>query len=92
MDFGANMPTPKKYLVDIEMEVCRLVFMGIDWKRKRGEIALQTFQQLKSDRFPCTLTIIGSVPMEYAKNDSDLTIIPFKSVCTRRQKRIFTSA
>jgi len=75
IEFGANIPSPLDYCIDINTEICRLVFIGADWKRKGGEKVLDTYKILKKKRFPCTLTIIGSVPDYITYEDKDLTII-----------------
>ena len=77
VEFGANIPTPTNYTIDIDMNICRLVFIGKNWKKKGGDKVLQAYRQLKSEGFPCTLTIIGSVPENELEEDKDLTIIPF---------------
>jgi len=76
VEFGANIPTPTDFSIDINMDICRLVFIGADWERKRGDIVLQTYQLLKAEGFPCTLTIIGSTPEGEPEEDENLTIIP----------------
>ncbi len=77
VDLGANIPTPTRYFIDIDMNVCRLVFIGKDWERKGGDKLLQAFQILKKERFPCSLTIIGSMPEKIMEEDENLTVIPF---------------
>jgi len=77
VEFGANIPEPDNYSIDIACDFCRLLFVGMDWERKNGDLVLQLFELLKKDGFPCTLTIIGSVPNEDVEEDDDLTIIPF---------------
>ena len=77
VEFGANIPRPQNYLIEIETNICRLVFIGIDWERKRGDMTLQIYKLLTKKGFPCTLTIIGSVPKDKQEADANLTIIPF---------------
>ena len=77
VELGANIPTPQNYSIDINMDICRLVFIGRDWKRKGGDKVLQTYKKLKEIGFPCMLTIIGSVPEEVQNDDTGLTVIPF---------------
>jgi len=77
VEFGANIPTPQNYTFEINMDVCRLVFIGKDWERKGGDKVLEMYKILKQDGFPCTLTIIGSTPEEEQEEDENLTIIPF---------------
>ena len=77
VEFGANIPTPQNYSIDINTDICRLVFIGADWERKCGDKVLQIYQILKDEGFPCTLTIIGSEPEdEPEEEEDDLTIIP----------------
>jgi len=77
VEFGANIPTPQNYSIEIDTDICRLVFIGTNWKKKGGDKLLQAYQQLKSEGFPCTLTIIGSTPEDEQEEDENLTIIPF---------------
>ena len=75
VDFGANIPTPTTYSIEINTDICRLVFIGKDWERKGGDMLMKIFKLLKKDGFPCELTIIGSKPPDY--NDcKDLTVYP----------------
>jgi len=76
VEFGANIPTPTDYSIDINTDICRLVFIGMDWERKRGDMVLQTYQLLKKEEFPCALTIIGSTPEDEPEEDENLIIIP----------------
>ena len=76
IEFGANIPTPHNYSINIDMDVCRLVFVGTNWRKKGGDKLLKTYRLLKTGGFPCSLTIIGSVPKEVSGADEDLIIIP----------------
>jgi glycosyltransferase involved in cell wall biosynthesis len=77
VEFGANIPTPQNYSIDINMDICRLVFIGKNWEKKGGDKVLQVYEILKEENFPCSLTIIGSTPEDDWEEDEDLTIIPF---------------
>lgn len=76
VEFGANIPTPEDYIIDIETNVCNLVFIGKNWQKKGGDKVLSAYYKLKEEGFPCTLTVIGSVP-ETLKEEKDIRIIPF---------------
>jgi len=76
VEFGANIPTPQDYSIEINMDVCRLIFIGMNWERKRGDMVLQIYQLLKAEGFPCSLTIIGSAPKDEPEEDENLIIIP----------------
>jgi glycosyltransferase involved in cell wall biosynthesis len=77
IELGANIPTPSNFSININMDVCRLVFIGKNWEKKGGDKVLQAYRLLKKEGFPCTLTIIGSMPEETPDADEDLIIIPF---------------
>jgi len=78
VEFGANIPNPIEYNIDIQTDICNLLFIGRNWMKKGGDKVLCAYRKLKSEGFPCTLTIIGSVPPEAQKeDDQDLTIFPF---------------
>ena len=75
VEFGANIPTPPYYSNEINMDLCRLVFIGKDWERKGGDRLLQIYEILKNDGFLCTLTIIGSEPSGMDEIN-DITVYP----------------
>lgn len=76
IDFGANIPHPKYVCTNaINMDVCHLVFVGRNWKRKGGNIVLEIHHILKEQGFPCSLTIIGSTPPY--KYQDDITVYPW---------------
>lgn len=56
---------------------CRLLFLGVEWDRKGGEIALETFRLLKKKGVDPKLHIIGCVPPHDLSNQKDITVIPF---------------
>lgn len=57
-------------------KTCKLLFIGVEWERKGGQIALDTFYALKKTGMPVQLTIIGCVPPVQI-NDAGITVIPF---------------
>ncbi|PPT08410.1 Glycosyl transferase group 1 family protein [Geitlerinema sp. FC II] len=75
--WGANwdVPTTRR---EIELEIsrrssqsCNLLFLGVEWDRKGGEIALEVTRTLNNMGLNATLTIAGSPPKlplpEFAK-------------------------
>lgn len=77
LDFGANIPTPMNVNVDdFDSDICKLVFVGRNWIKKGGDKALATYSILKSQGFPCELTIIGCEPL-YKIEDTDVKVIPW---------------
>ena len=77
IELGANIPPPTHYSIDINTEICRLVFIGRNWEKKGGDVVLQAYRILKESGFPCSLTVIGSTPKETPDADEGLTVIPF---------------
>jgi len=76
--FGANLdriPDAEEIRKE-KNKICRLLFLGVEWERKGGQIALDAFYQLKETGFPVQLTIIGCVP-PVPVTDPNITVIPF---------------
>ena len=57
-------------------DTCNLLFLGVEWERKGGQIAIDTYQALKKRNFNCTLTIIGCVP-PFPVTEPGIKVIPF---------------
>lgn len=45
-----------------ERDHLRLFWMGVDWERKGGDVALQLLQRLREQGLPATLTLVGCEP------------------------------
>ena len=76
--FGANLDIIPgiESLRTEKNKTCQLLFLGVEWERKGGQIALDTFYKLQKDGVPVQLTIIGCVP-PVAVTDKNITVIPF---------------
>ncbi|MBK6633147.1 MAG: hypothetical protein IPG38_01460 [Chitinophagaceae bacterium] len=57
-------------------KICRLLFLGVEWERKGGQIALDTFYALQNNGMQVQLKIIGCQPPLHIK-DKNVTVIPF---------------
>ena len=77
--FGANIESvpPLESLSDGSKDgKCRLLFVGKDWIRKGGDIAYETFLELRKRGVDAELTVIGCIPgPKYAHNS--LHVIPY---------------
>ncbi len=74
---GANLDRiPLIEEINFEKNTCNLLFLGVEWKRKGGDIALQAFRLLKQKKIKVTLHIIGCVPPVNV-NEKGITVIPF---------------
>lgn len=77
--FGANLDNiPTKENLNLQASnSCNLLFIGVEWERKGGDIALQTYKILKDWKVDCTLHIIGCVPPYNLSEDKNISVIPF---------------
>jgi glycosyltransferase involved in cell wall biosynthesis len=80
LHFGANLiyePKPEKtQLETVEEGVCQLLFVGVDWVRKGGDVAYRAFRRLKSEGFKCKLFLVGC-ETTLDEDDPDVEHIPF---------------
>lgn len=78
ISFGANLlfnsPTNKE-LCNNPDGGCTLLFVGLDWYRKGGEIAYKTFLRLREDGVKCKLIIVGCNPD--LEKDDDVEVEPY---------------
>jgi glycosyltransferase involved in cell wall biosynthesis len=76
--YGANLEVPERGEVRYKTfgDACRLLFVGLDWERKGGDIAIETLARLRGQRIGATLTIVGCVPPEASRSEA-ITVIPF---------------
>lgn len=70
--FGANIENDinfseiKSIVLERSRSVCNLLFIGVDWKRKGGQIALETARLLNKEGLKTKLHIVGvrNLPIE----------------------------
>ena len=77
--FGANMDQiPSKEMVNTKKksDKCRLLFLGVDWERKGGEIAFETLIELGKMNVNAELTVCGCIPPGEFKHEN-MRVIPF---------------
>ena len=79
--FGANIDCPDNPtdcgLERGPMEPCRLLFIGREWHRKGGDIAIATLKELHNRGVKATLTIVGCTPPEGHPDVEGVEIIPY---------------
>lgn len=76
---GANLETPpsrEQALQRSRGDKCRLLFVGVYWDRKGGDIALETLFELERLGVEAELTVVGSEPKEPVHHPN-LRFIPF---------------
>jgi glycosyltransferase involved in cell wall biosynthesis len=75
--FGANLDCiPSTGEINFNRHSLHLLFLGVEWKRKGGDIALSAFRKLKQKNNKATLHIIGCTPPSPI-SDEGITVIPF---------------
>lgn len=74
--FGANLlKIPNREELHLEKRpVLKLLFLGVDWERKGGGLALSAFEFIQLQGVPVHLTIVGCNP---EIENSNVKIIPF---------------
>lgn len=76
---GANLDAIPSF-TDLNLTAsgqCRLLFLGVEWDRKGGDITLGTFRILKQRGVNPQLQIIGCIPPHDLSGETGITVIPF---------------
>lgn len=88
LHFGANLVYEPKLenikLASPDPEVCNLLFVGVNWMRKGGDVAYKTYKRLKSEGFKCKLFVVGG-DTKLPHNDPDLEYTPFLNKNNREE-------
>jgi glycosyltransferase involved in cell wall biosynthesis len=64
--FGANMPVEhgrddvRRFISARPLDRCRLLFVGVDWVRKGGDLAVKVARALNEEGLPTELHVVGS--------------------------------
>lgn len=78
---GANIedseiPEYEQVVRTKKSDICRLLFLGVDWERKGGAIAFDTLKALLSMNIPTELIVCGCTPPSTYSHPS-MKVIPF---------------
>ena len=88
--FGANLehiPLREQVLARKKnADCCRLLFVGVDWEKKGGSIALGTLIALERLGISAELTICGCVPPKNVRHPK-MTVIPFLNKNDEHQRK-----
>lgn len=71
IEWEMNLAEIKQILHSRDMHPCRLLFMGVEWHRKGGEVAFQVATELNRNGLETVLTVIGCQP------PSEVAAIPY---------------
>ncbi|RSK34014.1 glycosyltransferase family 4 protein [Hymenobacter metallilatus] len=77
--FGANfeqLPSQEQVFSRHQKPGCHLLFVGVEWNRKGGRIAVDTLHALRKMGVDAHLTVCGCVPPP-GTDQSHLTVFPF---------------
>jgi glycosyltransferase involved in cell wall biosynthesis len=86
---GANLenPPPQELVLERQRsDRCRLLFLGVDWQRKGGEIAFETLLKLEEMGISAELIVCGCIPPKKFSHER-MTIIPFLNKKDERQRK-----
>lgn len=76
---GANLknpPTREEALAERDVQVCRLLLLGVNWERKGGPLALATLEALLESGVEAELLVCGCEPPEGVSHPS-MRVLPF---------------
>jgi len=87
--FGANLQSPPSAEV-VELKKrsahCRLLFLGVDWQRKGGEIAFETLLKLEELAIQAELIVCGCIPPKEFSHER-MTVIPYLNKKDEKQRQ-----
>jgi len=96
--FGANFDNPpSKEIVQAKKKAdrCRLLFVGVDWQRKGGEIAFESLLKLEEMGVQTELVVLGCAPPKTFSHER-MIVIPFLNKLDEKQRaelsRLFEAA
>jgi glycosyltransferase involved in cell wall biosynthesis len=87
--FGANLdhiPSRADVLAKKPLRCCRLLFMGVGWERKGGDIALEALCKLEAMGIDAELIVCGSVPPTGYTHER-MKVIPYLDKNDERQSK-----
>ncbi len=87
--FGANLdniPPSEQVLEKKRSDPCKLLFIGVGWERKGGDIAFETLLKLEEMGIEAELTVCGSTPPSHITHDR-MKVIPYLDKNDEQQAR-----
>ncbi|WP_156952308.1 glycosyltransferase family 4 protein [Bradyrhizobium sp. WSM1743] len=68
--WGANVEGKNSFSRTVPYDVCHLVFIGVDWNRKGGAIAIAAVEKLAQAGYPVRLHVIGATPPQGQRSEA----------------------
>jgi glycosyltransferase involved in cell wall biosynthesis len=87
--FGANIdhaPDQQTVTAKLRSPHCKLLFVGVDWRRKGGDIALETMLSLEQQNIEAELIICGCRPPR-TMTHKRLQVIPYLNSNDPQQRK-----
>jgi glycosyltransferase involved in cell wall biosynthesis len=87
--FGANLESPPpQELIQQRKKTgqCRLLFIGVNWQRKGGDIAFETLLKLEEIGIQAELIVCGCTPPGELSHEK-MTVIPFLDKNNEEQRK-----
>lgn len=84
------LPFESELNYDKGKDEIKLLFIGVEWERKGGQIAFETLLELKKKGFKAKLVVLGVIPPNDVK-DEDLIVIPFLNKNIKEESDRFNS-
>jgi glycosyltransferase involved in cell wall biosynthesis len=87
--FGANLESPpSREVVNAKRRTdhCRLLFLGVNWQRKGGEIAFEALLKLEELGVQAELIVVGCTPPKEFTHER-LTVIPYLNKQDEKQRQ-----
>jgi glycosyltransferase involved in cell wall biosynthesis len=75
----------KKLILKKESSKIKLLFLGVDWQRKGGDIAVETLLELKNMGIDTELTVCGCILPKNIKHEN-INVIPFLDKNDKKQR------
>jgi len=93
--YGANfhsidIPNKEEIIAKKKTDCCRLLFLGVDWDRKGGDLAYKTLLELLQLQVPARLTVCGCSPSTNVSHDF-MTVIPYLDKNDQEQRAQLTT-
>ena len=96
--FGANIECSRSFddiqqiVQSRDKTVCKLLFLGVDWVRKGGDVALRVARELNAQGLSTELTVIGCQPQVEGALPEFVKPLGFVSKATEAGRRTIQNA
>lgn len=88
--FGANLdiiPQKERIQNKRKLDICRLLFVGVNWERKGGKIAFETLLHLERLGVKAELIVCGCVPPKDFHH-RNMVVIPFLNKHNEKEREV----